>query len=82
VTKEEMTLELVQRAVAHLKNLPPPAGISDAVAVKQYYAIFDCPARLKAEVRTPQEALAPSRKFNLSFKIRERATPLVTTHMN
>jgi hypothetical protein len=80
VTKDEKILELVQRAVAQLKNLPPPAGISDAAALKQYYAIFDGPARWKAEVRIPQEALAPARKLNLSFKVRERGKPLVTTH--
>ncbi len=81
MTKDEKILELVQRAVAQLKNLPPPAGISDAAAIKQYYAIFDGPARWKAGVRTPQEALAP-RKLNLSFKVRERGKPLVTTHLN
>ena len=81
MTKDEKTLELVQRAVAQLKNLPPPAGISDAAAIKQYYAIFDGPARWKAGVRTPQESLAP-RKLNLSFKVRERAKPLATTHLN
>jgi hypothetical protein len=82
VTKDEKTLELVQRAVAQLKNLPPPASISDATAIKQYYAIFDGPARWKAGARTPQEALAPARKLNLSFKVRERGKPLVTTHLN
>ena len=82
MTKDEKTLELVQRAVAHLKNLPPPAGVSDAFAIKQYYSIFDGQVRWKPGVRTPQEALAPSRKLNLSFKIRERGKPLVTTLLN
>jgi len=63
-------------------NLPPPASISDATAIKQYYAIFDGPARWKAGIRTPREALAPARKLNLSFKVRERGKPLVTTHLN
>ena len=81
MTKDEKILELVQRAVAQLKNLPPPAGISDAAAIKQYYAIFDGPARWKVGVRTPQESLAP-RKLNLSFKVRERGKPLVITHLN
>ena len=81
MTKDEKTLELVQRAVAQLKNLPPPAGISDAAAIKQYYAIFNGPARWKAGIRTPQESLA-QRKLNLSFKVRERGKPLATTHLN
>lgn len=82
MTKDDKTLEVVQRAVAHLKNLPPPVGVSDAVAIKQYYAIFDGQVLWKPGVRPPQEALAPSRKFNLRFKIRERGKPLVTTHLN
>jgi len=82
VTKDEKTLERVQRAVAHLKNLPPPVSISDAAAIKRYYAIFDGPVRWKAGVRTPQEAVASSRKLNLSFKIREQTKPLVTTDLN
>ena len=82
MTKDEKTLELVQRAVVQLKNLPPPAGISDAAAIKQYYAIFDGPARWKAVVRTPQEAMAPGRKLNVSFKVREGGKPLATTHLN
>jgi hypothetical protein len=82
VTKDEKILELVQRAVAHLKNLPPPTSITDAVSIKRYYAIFDGPARWKPGVRTPQEALAPARKLNLSFKFRERGKPLVTIHLN
>ena len=82
MTKDEKTLELVQRAVAQLKNLPPPASISDATAIKQYYAIFDGPVRWKAGVRIPQEPLAPPRKLNLSFKVRERGKPLATTHLN
>jgi hypothetical protein len=82
VTKDEKTLELVQRAAAQLKNLPSPEGISDAAATKKYYAIFDGPARWKAGLRIPQEALAPARKLNLSFKVRARGKPLVTTHLN
>ena len=82
MTKDEKTVELVQRAVTQLKNLPPPVGISDAEAIRKYYAIFDGPARWKAGVRTPQEALAPARKLNLSFKVRERGKPLATTHLN
>jgi hypothetical protein len=81
VTKDEKTLELIQRAVACFKKLPPPAGISDAVAIKEYYDIFDGPVRWKTGIRTPQETLAPPRKLNLSFKIREREKPLATTRM-
>ena len=82
MTKDEKNLELVQRAVAQLKTLPPPVGLIEAASIKQYYAIFDGPARWKAGVRTPQEALTPARKLNLSFKVRERGKPLVTTHLN
>jgi hypothetical protein len=82
VTKDEKTLELVQRAVANLKTLPPPAGVSDSAAIKKYYAIFDGQVRWKPGVRIPQEALAPSRKLNLRFKVRERGKPLAATHMN
>jgi hypothetical protein len=82
VTKDEKTLELVQRAVAQLKNLTPPVGASDAAAVKEYYAIFDGLVRWKAGIRTPHEAIAPARKVNLSFKIRERGKPLAATHLN
>ena len=57
-------------------------AISDATAIKQYYAIFDGPARWKAVVRTPQEAMAPGRKLNVSFKVREGGKPLATTHLN
>jgi hypothetical protein len=79
VTKDEKNLELVQRALAQLKNLPPPHGVSDAAAIKAYYAIFDGPARWKAEIRIPQETIAPLRKLNLHFKIRERGQPLAAT---
>jgi hypothetical protein len=82
VTKDEKTSELVQRAVAQLKNLPPPFGVNDASSIKVYYAIFDGLVRWKAGIRTPQEEIVPTRKSNLSFKARERATPLATTHMN
>ncbi|HEY0256892.1 MAG TPA: hypothetical protein VGC39_05565 [Candidatus Methylacidiphilales bacterium] len=82
MTKDEKNLELVQRAVAQLKALPPPVGLIEAASIKQYYAIFDSPARWKAGIRTPQEALAPAKKLNLSFKIRERGKPLASPHLN
>ncbi len=82
MTKDEKILELVNRAVAHLKNLPPPAGVSDAAAIKEYYAIFDGPVRWKAGVRTPEEAFAPARKARLGFKMRERGKPLAVSQMN
>jgi hypothetical protein len=71
VTKDEKTLELVQRAVAHLKILPPPLGVTEASSIKAYYAIFDGPARWKPGIRTPLEEVTPPKKSNRSFKIRE-----------
>jgi hypothetical protein len=82
VTKDDKTLELVQRTVAFLKTLAPPAGMSDATAVRAYYAIFDGPARWKKEIRNPQENLASAGKSNSRFKIRGRGTAFATTHMN
>ncbi len=78
MTKDEKTLELVNRAVATLKSLPPLAGISEPGAIKAYYAIFDGPVRWKAGVRTPQETSVPSRKAHLGSKIHERGKPLIT----
>jgi hypothetical protein len=75
-------LELVERAVATLKTLPPPAGISEPAAIKAYYAIFDGPVRWKAEVRTPQEVLTPVRKPGHGFKSRERGTLVATFQMS
>jgi len=72
VTKDEKTLQLVNLAVTALKNLPPPVGIVEPVATKEYYAIFDGPVRWKAGIRTPQEVLTLTRKPGLGFKIRER----------
>ena len=84
MTKDERTLELVLRAVARLKNLPPPIGIDveDPAAVKKYYSIFDGAVRWKAGVRTPQEATAPAKRPKLNFKARARGVPLATTQMS
>lgn len=79
MTKDEKNLELVQRAVAQLKNVPPPAGVEDSAAIKKYYAIFDGPVRWKAGVRPLQEAPTPAKKSNGSFKIRQRGMPLAIT---
>jgi hypothetical protein len=82
VTKDEKNLELIQRASAQLKDLPPPAGVSDPAAIKAYYAIFDGLARWKEGIRIPQEIVAPLRKLNLHFKVRERGQTLAATHAN
>ena len=82
MTKDERTLELVLRAVARLKNLPPPIGVEDPAAIKKYYAIFDGAARWKAGVRTPQEATAPAKRPKLNFKARARGVPLAATQMS
>ena len=82
VTKDEKTLELVNRAVAALKTLPPPAGVSEPAAIKAYYAIFDGPVRWKAGSRTPQEVLVSTRKPSLGFKVRERGKSVRTFQMN
>jgi hypothetical protein len=82
VTKDEKIIELVNRAVAHLKTFPPPAGVSDAAAIKEYYAIFDAPVRWKAGVRTLEEVFAPVRRASFGFKMRERGKPLAVSQMN
>ena len=82
MTKEEKMLEMVNRAVAILKALPPPAGISEPAAIKTYYAIFNGPVRWKTGIRTPEESLIPARKPGLGFKIRARGMPVATFQMN
>jgi len=82
VTKDERTLELVLRAVARLKNLPPPIGVEDPAAIKKYYFIFDGAVRWKAGVRTPQEAAAPAKRPTLKFRAHERGIPLATAPMS
>ena len=82
VTKDEKTLQQVNQAVATLKTLPPPNGISEPAAIKAYYAIFDGPVRWKAGIRTPQETLIPTRKPSLRFKSRERGTSVAPFQMN
>ena len=82
MTKDKNNLELVQRAVAHLKNLPPPFGINEASAIKEYYAIFDGPVRWKPGIRTPREEIIPAKKANRSFKVRERESSFATAPTN
>jgi hypothetical protein len=82
VTKDERNIELVQRAVVQLKNLPPPFGVKDASAIKEYYKIFDGPARWKAGIRTPQEEIVPVRKTNRNLKPREHGRSFAAAPLN
>ena len=75
VTKDEKLSELIECAVARLRVLPPPVGMTDAAAISAYYDIFKSPAHWKAGVRTPQETTVPNGKLASSFK-RARA-PMV-----